>query len=370
MNPRDSRHARPLASRRADSRRALRASVAALLGVAALALPEVARAQTAGPYYCSTGEGCTQGFTCQITNDGSVCPPCTGGSCPVCGVAQGDCVPSLCQTDSDCAPGMVCFAETATSCPAQVAPAKCPADVDCGVAPEPDAGACTTTTTSSCVPQYEVPCHVDSDCGPGFTCVPDTSTECSGGGSASGAGSGDGSATGAPVPQEAGTGPTSGCTTVTSSTSSCQANTIACTTSSDCPALWSCTPSSTGVEISCPNIAVATVDGAAPDNGSCTYTEAGPSQSYCSPPYAYLGGYNSGTLHGEGSAPTSTASSDGGTPTGAAGAASDTQGTGTESTSGSSGGGCDVSGAGDAMQGATGMLWVLGLLGARRRRRS
>src|SRR5262249_1488701 len=83
----------------------------------------------------------------------------------------------------DCAPDMVCFAQTEQDCPTQTSPA-CPPNTKCPP-PEPNpTPACTSTTTTSCVPKYLLPCTTALDCGDGLTCVPDEVGSCSGGGSA------------------------------------------------------------------------------------------------------------------------------------------------------------------------------------------
>jgi hypothetical protein len=356
-------------------RQTLRTSLATFLGLAALALAPAARAQTAGaPATCDAGSACAHGFTCQVSG-GTACPAiaCLGdGACETCTPQfTYSCEPATCETDSDCATGMVCYTDSATSCPGVATPPKCPAEQpDCGVAPAvQDAGACVTTTSKTCVAQYQLPCTASSDCGPGFNCVADTATECSGGGSAGSAGSASGATSGgvangtnastAPAVAEDG-----GCTTTPTGTSSCQAQTITCTTDADCPATWTCT----AAIVACANIDPAVVDGAAPVNDPCT--TATPA-STCTPPYAWLGAYGA-VSNGESSAPTSASLSDGGTATTTTGAGSNAAaGSAASSAPHASSGGCDVSGAtSDAMSGgATGLFWVLGLLGASRRRR-
>jgi Cys-rich repeat protein len=168
----------------------LRGSLATLFALGALG---VARTAGADPTSCAADSDCTKGFTCQVVGatacagtacavppagaDAEACPP-----PPVCDptVIKG-CMPGPCTTDSDCATGMVCYADTYTSCPPPEPVPICPKNADCA-APAIDAGVCTTTTMNSCVPRYDLPCKVASDCGDGFTCAPDTTTECSGGG--------------------------------------------------------------------------------------------------------------------------------------------------------------------------------------------
>jgi MYXO-CTERM domain-containing protein len=353
----------------------LRGSLATLFALGALG---VARTAGADPTSCAADSDCTKGFTCQVVGatacagtacavppagaDAEACPP-----PPVCDptVIKG-CMPGPCTTDSDCATGMVCYADTYTSCPPPEPVPICPKNADCA-APAIDAGVCTTTTMNSCVPRYDLPCKVASDCGDGFTCAPDTTTECSGGGSAgSGVASGSTGTTSGPavlvdaspvtVGAEDASSPPPSCTTTVSSTSSCQAKSIPCTTAANCPSTWTC--------VAQPEPATEICAGPASFDGGvapCGTPDPTPPQSLCEPPYANLGSNFGGSpLLGTGTAPV--APTAGGTPA---------NGGATSSTSAPTGsiGGCQMAAPGAATGGIP-LLALLGLTALSRRRRS
>jgi MYXO-CTERM domain-containing protein len=356
------------------SRLFLRGSLATLFALGALG---AARTAAANPTSCSADSDCTKGFTCQVEGmstcpgvvcvspagdlDAAVCPP-----PPVCGPPQviKGCLPGPCTMDSDCATGMVCYADTYTNCGASVPVASCPPNADCAV-PAVDAGACSTATMKSCVPSYDLPCTVDSDCGDGFTCVPDTITSCSGSGSASpGSGPIDASVTAVEAGTvgvgafDGGSFPPPSCTTTTGSTSSCQAKTITCATNADCPSTWTCVAQPQAVSNICAG--PASLDGGVPVCGS---PDPGPPQMLCEPPYADLGtGSGGGALSGNGSAPVAAS----GSPNANGGAV------GSRSAPTGSSGGCQMATPGTGSGGVS-LLALLGLttvLSRRRRRES
>jgi MYXO-CTERM domain-containing protein len=344
--------------------------LAALVGVAVLG---VARVAAADPTSCTQDSDCTKGFTCQVTgasacpgyacllmpgDDAGVCPP-----QPACDptVIMG-CAPGPCTTDSDCATGMVCYAESFSNC-TSTSPA-CPPGADCAE-PAFDAGGCSTNTTRSCVPRYVPPCKVDSDCGEGFTCTPDTAINCSGGGAVGSGGStgsggtvgsgGGAEPVGTPAAPDAGV-PVDTCTTTTLSTSSCQAKTIACTTASDCPGSWTCVAQAQPVA-ECAG--VASIDGSIIP---CDLPPPAPAHSFCEPPFADLG-YSTGgrsASFGSGEAvPTASNGGTDGTVTGGGAAPSPV----------GSRGGCAVTSPGGSRTGALPLLAFLGLAALGRRRR-
>jgi Cys-rich repeat protein len=351
----------------------LRGSLAALFALGSLG---VARTAGADPASCTADSDCTKGFTCQVVGatacpgtacavppagvDAEACPP-----PPVCDptVIKG-CMPGPCTTDSDCATGMVCYADTYTSCPPPEPVPVCPKNADCA-APAIDAGACTTTTVNSCVPRYDLPCKVASDCGDGFTCVPDTTTECSGGGSAgSGVANGSTGTTSGPallvdaspvtVGAEDASSPPPSCTTTVSSTSSCQANSIPCTTAANCPSTWTCVAQPEPATEICAG--PVSLDGGVDPCGTPDPTSP---QSLCEPPYANLGSnFGGSTLLGTGTAPVAAGSTpvNGGAPSSVSGPTS-------------SSGGCQMAAPG-AGTGGIPFLALLGLTALSRRRRS
>lgn len=297
--------------------RFVRISTAALLAAATLTLASrTARADTS----CTPqGNECSKGFTCQMSAiSGCASPACAPGTTcdasPSCESAiLYTCQPGPCTTDSDCAAGMVCHADTYETC-ASSAPSEavgCAKGDECDVpAPAADAASCTTTTAPMmCVPQYDLPCTVNADCGDGFTCTPETVTTCSGSGAGTLVGSGTSSppsisadaGTTEPATDDAGA-PTSSCVTTTLTTSQCQVNSIVCTTDSDCPATWTCAPQLEAVS----NIACAEpaelVDGSAVapacDAGAIP---AGPSM--CQPPYPVITSGSGASSDGAGENP-------------------------------------------------------------------
>lgn len=357
----------------------LRGSLVTLFTLGALG---AARTAAADPTSCSQNSDCTKGFTCQVVGatacpgyacasktgalDAQACPP-----PPACNPQTiNGCLPGPCSTDSDCATGMVCYADSYTACPAPAPLPSCPPNAACA-APALDAGACTTNTVKSCVPRYDLPCKVDSDCGDGFTCVPDTITSCSGGGS-----TGSGVSGGAPVPPTTGSGPAilvdagtvvigavdassppPSCTTTTSSTSSCQAKTIPCASSAACPSTWTCVAQPQPVTNVCAG--PLSLDGGAPVCGS---PNPGPSQMLCQPPYANLGSsFGAGGLSTGGGAPVR-ASAGSAAPDGSAAGSDSAPAGATES--------CQVAIPGAASGGGIPLLALLGLSALSRRRRS
>ncbi len=345
---------------------------AAVVSAVALLSPVVARASVS----CTQDADCGKGLICQSTGP-ALCPaidcapnqPCTQPACDTTPVKA--CVPGPCSADGDCASGMVCFGLPQTTCPTQPAPT-CAAGVKCPPpAVELDAGACTTTTVSSCVPRYVLPCHADADCGDGFTCVADQS--CGSSGSSVGVG-GTASSGGAPTPGSGSNGstppssapstpaagddaggatPQATCTALP--TSHCEAKTINCTTVADCPAMWACVAPAT----SSSGCAVAHY----PDGGTsgpCTPPPPPPpAQSVCQPPYADLG--IGQTLRDN------STSSGTGTPPNAAPAGGESHATGASGAGPSSQGGCQL-GSGRADTSGAAWMALFGLAAFARRR--
>jgi MYXO-CTERM domain-containing protein len=321
---------------------------ALLFAAAALLTPSAARAANT----CTQSSGCPKGFSCQVSE---VTPPCPAIACapgetcvqPACDQETiSQCVPLPCTSDSDCASGMVCFAQTSQDCPELAVP-PCPPDAKCATPDPAPVQPCTTTTTRSCVPKYLLPCAAASDCGDGFTCDPDEVGTCSGSGPAP---SEDGGPVAPPEPPV--------CTTMTLSTSHCTAKMVDCTSSSDCPSGWSCEAQA---------LNAATVECAGPtalDGGSSTVSNCDPgptqpAQMLCTPPYA---GLATGGSFGDQSTGLN------GNATAAPEVAGDPPARSSTSSAGSANdGGCSV-GSGRS-RGAGSFLGLLGLVGLALRRR-
>ncbi len=403
--------------------RFLTGSVAALLATGAVLLTSGrARATT-----CSADTDCQHGFTCQVTGmsacasspcaPGQTCPP----PPPCTPTEYKECEPGPCTVDTDCADGMVCDSQDVSNCTEPAPLPSCPPDQKCPV-PDP---VCTTTTVKQCVPRYMLPCTADADCGAGFTCVPDQECGCSGGGGfgvadAGVAKGGDlppppptatapapvpttsgGVPTPAPAPTTSGGVPTpapvpTDCTCTNLPTSHCQANTVSCTSNTDCPANWTCDIATviSGGSGSCSKNA----DGSMTCTTDPTPPPPAPTSGTCAPPYsgyAYPGRgvYNTGT-GGSGTTggvqtgtgapgtppsvdpgPTGGASDTGsaGSSNGSAGSSSGSDSSGTAkngaSSSSNDSGGCQL-GVGRASPTSASLLALLGLLGVARRRRA
>jgi MYXO-CTERM domain-containing protein len=328
---------------------------------AVLAIATTASAQT-----CTQDKDCPQGFTCQSTVVNVAEPDCKPGT--ECVRPDGSatttvvmsCEPKMCAGDADCGAGMVCYAQTSTACSGGATAPACAPNTPC------DAGApvkmeemCTTTTRKICAFQWQLPCNADSDCGAGFTCKPNVSGVCSGGGSAGSGGGTGGSAGGGSVPQpppsDAGAFAPPMCMTTTSYPGYCAPKVTTCTADSDCPANWKCetspeTPVSSGPGTGAPIAPPAPDAGTAPATKTCVSPFAPPTRGG-------VGEETSDPNTGKGgSAPVDTSPP---TPPPASGTATPSK----------SSGGCSLgAGAGSASLGLV-LAAVLGALVARRRRR-
>ena len=261
---------------------------------------------------CATDVDCGKGFKCEASGVTS-CPPtpacAKGDECspaPECSSAAVlTCVLASCTVDSDCADGMACSITTEQSCSSAGNGSKCSLpDASCPTPPPPT---CTTYTYGTCTPKYNLPCKVDSDCGSGFTCIPEP-CECapslqSGGGSTSNVGvvnpggpaiwadassravPEDAAAADVAVPDPVDDAATpivapvdAACACPAVPVNECQLNPISCAVDKDCPTTWTCQLENS-VSCACPMIVM--TDGSSPP---CVCPDAS-STGTCIPPY-------------------------------------------------------------------------------------
>jgi hypothetical protein len=236
---------------------------------------------------CAADADCPEGFSCQAVG-GSSC----GGAQPV--DPNGDpipvepcepetyyaCVPPPpppCAADSDCPTNQVCVSYSYDVCSGGGSSSGGGAcDPNSGAcAPVIDSGECTTESESYCVPRFFAPCEAAADCGPGFDCVEDTYTVCSGGGVVDPDTSSSGSD---PVPPDEGT-----CETQTADTKYCKLQEISCADGQACPEGLTCETYEGGGSSS--GASTCTIDAAG--NEVCDTEpspEPPPSVSACVPP--------------------------------------------------------------------------------------
>lgn len=223
----------------------------------ALAIPAAASAQL-----CASNADCVKGTSCQVTSSGGTVSS-TGPACPKgeldCAAASVptptttppptvmQCQPLPCRADSDCATGMVCHTESATTCSGggSAVSSPCPPNTICPPLPAPEPTTCTTTTTSLCTFKWQLPCNTDAECGDAFTCEIGCEGIAAGGGSVgSGAGGATTVSTGKANPSSTSANDVGVATAPPVCTPSfpgwCQARATRCTADADCPADWSC----------------------------------------------------------------------------------------------------------------------------------
>ncbi len=376
-----------------------------ILGLTSIATvlmaPGLGRAQT-----CTSDADCAKGLSCQAdpiaTPAVAICYAGeAGGACaPVDNpppVPTTSCKSAACLTSADCGPTMVCNSQTTTTCTG-TAPVAVRCDptttaCDAGVVPDPVPVSCTDTVTSRCIYQYELPCNVDADCGDGFTCQPTVYGMCSGssGTGSSGSGSasaGTGGATGgAPVPMPAevdagaaapvsvDAGMTVTCTTVSSYPGHCQAKPVSCTVDADCQSTWTCALVTIGTATApaAPSAPDASTVVSVPETGVTVPPPATTTTGTCQPPSS-SGTYVDHSSAGQGIDITKNATVDAGATTGStmppAPAANGGHTTEQTAATTSGGSGCSLGASGLASEPSwlLGLLGVLGLMLARRRR--
>ena len=240
-------------------------------------------------YQCETFDAGCPAIACA---DDSDCAPCEPSVTHVC-VAQ------PCSSDADCAADMVCFTDTHEECE-DTAGCATPDSQDDGGADEKvpncepaEPPVCTTVSTSACIPRWQLPCQLASDCGAGFTCEEQMRGGCSGSSGSAGGGSTpsdpatppDGDAGGAepapdegfaPTPPDGGADDGGDCFFEPSGVSACVAIEVACATDADCAEGWTCENNNEGACW-------------ASSDGSSGCDPVDPAK-VCAPPYAHLGG--------------------------------------------------------------------------------
>lgn len=193
---------------------------------------------------CESDSDCAAGMVCEVVGvSGCGAPACAPDdpdcdSKPMCESEEfRACVPGPCETDADCGEDQVCQVSEWEACGG--AAMTCDSNGDCEVV-ESD---CESGTSSECVYKWNLPCESDADCGEKFECVtgPEQCDCAASGGSADPArpatdlGAVDGGA--APPPPEADlVAPDCTCSTY----SYCQAEELPCESADECPSGWSC----------------------------------------------------------------------------------------------------------------------------------
>jgi hypothetical protein len=223
---------------------------------------------------CDANADCPKGYECQDVGT-TDCPdiacvdsqPCEPVDCT--SETFSECMPVECSSDDDCAEGMVCHQDTSTVC--ETSP--CAAGEKC-----PDAeSSCEEISRNYCVPKYLLPCKIDADCGPGFSCAELEECACSGGGGSSdplpndgAAGSGGGASdsdAGGDIPP-----PEQSCTCEPSGDFACYLEPVACEADKDCDDDFTCQDNPEGA------------DCWASSDGQSGCTEPDPAK-LCLPPY-------------------------------------------------------------------------------------
>ncbi len=189
---------------------------------------------------CQSDADCGAGLRC-VRDTFESCTDCdvpAGDPVPAeCGTCETEsytaCVPKPCATDDDCGdPNLVCIEETWESCSGDVA--LCGPGEKC---PEP-VTSCQTESISFCAPKYVAPCQEAADCGAGFDCVPEESCGCSG--SAGGTDPDRPDADPMPEPIEP-VPPEESCSCEPTGRNYCEPHEIECPNGDECPVDWECT---------------------------------------------------------------------------------------------------------------------------------
>lgn len=205
---------------------------------------------------------CPQGYTCEVAPGACLAIFCDGPGCAPCDPRPVEyCAPAACSSNADCGEGMLCAEHATTVCEDATSPACAPGE-RCEVAP--DERNCTSETTFSCTPRWQLPCGVDADCGAGFTC--EEQETCST--PAYPADPGD------REPASAASRESFEVTCEPSGVFACVAEPVECASSADCPADWTCS---------------AVNDTVCTDAAGGNDCQLAARASFCQPPYSHLG---------------------------------------------------------------------------------
>ena len=311
---------------------------------------------------CEADSDCPDDFICETISWGACpgcspdpdedCPPCESGEQNVCVPPP----PQECDADNPCSGDDVCVTYTFETCSGggavPVSPDCDPDDASCPPPDDredtPDAIDCESADESYCVPPYLAPCSQDSDCGAGFTCEAVEVCGCSSGGSTGEPGS----------DEEPDVEPDCSCE-VLADENYCQLIEVECDSDADCAGDLKCQESyEVAVDIAC-----------VPDE-PCPEPEPVEVASYCAPDdYAYYGGRDEGGV-AYADAVAEASGNDGGTVTSSQREEFFPVDGNTDRGDSDKGepGGCTTASGSDAS--ATGLLFLLGFAGLRRRRRS
>ena len=271
-------------------------SVTTVTSAVALLLSSAILLSPRGAHAGECEQECVKGFSCQALSDYD-CPPTAclpGQPCeptPCEPTTVYECVAVPCTVDSDCAVGMACVKrDSDDDCLSTPSAAPCPPGTTCEPTPPSDPTPCEQKTEQTCVPRYQLPCKVASDCGTGFECEQMESCTSGDSGSAHGdpGGSGDVAPPVEPAPPQCDK----------TGVFHCTAELTTCNVSSDCPSGWTCVtveerrgsssdpgdnppplPGTDGNDPAGP--------GAAPQDP--LPPESTTTRSYCAPPYYDLG---------------------------------------------------------------------------------
>jgi hypothetical protein len=211
--------------------------------------PSVALAAPA----CTSSTDCALGYSCVTSRWGCEATSCADGvDCPLeCAEEKTECQPgTVCSTDSDCSPELMCVWNTVTTCGVD---AICEMDAVCVEAPPH----CIDSITKRCRPRYHSLCSTNKDCEEGFECVNERYCACT---------------------DEVNVPTTERCSCTEAGVNRCSPTLVSCVDATVCPVGWSCEmhPSA--------GCGAAAGGGGAPDDASGGFTAVPPPPTDACPP--------------------------------------------------------------------------------------